>query len=497
MPGNLRKMNNRYEFNLTPAYCLYNGAAVLEQDGARIRFLVADENDEVLKGRLSRAFERHVQSIRKIKNSPESFRTIIKIEFEKGNRERLKKCISMLYRTEESVLPEIVENEEFEKQKEAAAVLLLDSILNEARQRNATDIHIEKNCIRLRVNGLLEKLMELQSEKGTELVQRIKLLAGMNVLEKRKSQDGHFIYGNKNPFFLRVSTMPVVTGKYSGKAVSSSSSGNKSPVNYANYGDYSGGESVVIRILDTSRIPLSIDSLGFNLDQLEKLCGKNGLINFANGLVLVCGPTGSGKSTTVAALLVEIEKISAGALKIMSLEDPPEYMIPGVTQIKVDERYGFSDVLNHIFRQDPDVVMIGEIRDEESAAAALRASLTGHLVFATIHSGGAAESILRLENLGIDRTLLCQILRGVVCQELCEINGKIKLYADVALPQEKLHVEAVKTFSEEQLENLFEHETNFKQFFSQAVSALELERKRQLPLFRWRKNNEGIHKSIV
>lgn len=466
-------MNNRYEFNLTPAYCLYNGAAVLEQDGAKIKFLLADTADDVLKGRLSRAFERHVQSIRKIKNSPESFRNIIKIEFEEGSRERLKKCVSLLYRTEGNNLPEPVADEEVEKQKDAAAVLLLDSILNEARQRNATDIHIEKNCIRMRINGYLEKFMELQIEKNAELVQRIKLLAGMNVLEKRKSQDGHFIYGNKNPFFLRVSTMPLVSG------------------------DLSGAESVVIRILDTSRIPLAVDSLGFNLDQLEKLCGKKGLINIANGLVLVCGPTGSGKSTTVASLLVEIEKTAAGALKIMSLEDPPEYVIPGVTQIKVDERYGFSEVLNHIFRQDPDVVMIGEIRDEESAAAALRASLTGHLVFATIHSASAAESILRLENLGLDRTLLCQVLRGVVCQELCEINGKIRLYADVALPLENFHNEAVKAFSNEELENLFEHETNFKQFFSETVSALESERKHQLPVYRWRKDNEGIYKSVI
>ena len=482
-------MKSRYSFNLTPAYCLYNGAAVLEQEGSRIKFLIDDADNEVLKGRLSRAFERHVGAIRKMKDCPSDFQKLIRVDFEKGSREELRKCVSGLYCAEENTLKRRQEEEEVENQKEAAAVLLLDSILNEARIRKATDIHIERSCVRLRVNGLLETLMEIQSEKSAELVQRIKLLAGMNVIEKRRCQDGNFVYGNKNPFFLRVSTMAVV-GE-----------------------NYIGDESVVIRILDTSRIPLCIDALGFNNLQLEKLCGRNGescgLAFVQNGLVLVCGPTGSGKSTTVASLLVEIEKKSQRSLKIISLEDPPEYVIPGVTQVKVDERNGFSDALNHIFRQDPDVIMIGEIRDEESAAAALRASLTGHLVFATLHSGSAGETIFRLENLGVDRGLLCQVLRGIVCQELNLLDGKMRLYADIALPLETFSSRGFDARDDEEIEKLMEHFTNYSEVLSETMQMFkrnaesDLEenadegKRRRYPLYRRRLRGEGIHSGAV
>ena len=468
-------MNNRFDFNLTPAYCLYNGAAVLEQDGAKIRFLLDGENDGVLRARLSRAFERHVSGIRKMKDCPDSFRELIKIEFEHGSRAALRKCVSRLYMADSpgsSAMPEEDAPANQTNQRDAAAVLLLDSILNEARTRNATDIHLEQNCVRLRVNGRLETLLVIQKEKSAELVQRIKLLAGMNVLEKRRCQDGSFVYGNKNPFFLRVSTMAVVGEQYSGE------------------------ESVVMRLLDVSRIPLSLGQLGFNNLQLEKLSGKDGITFLSNGLVLICGPTGSGKSTTAASLLVEIKKEVNDSLKIISLEDPPEYVIPGVTQIKIDERNNFSEALNHIFRQDPDVIMIGEIRDEESAAAALRASLTGHLVFATLHSSSASESLLRLENLGLDKRLLCQVLRGVICQELNEFEGKLRLYADLALPVEDFHSEALQVFDAEKLEELFEHVTNYQDILSETFAALDV-RRRKYPFYRRRAEGEGFYQGVV
>lgn len=486
-------MEKRYDFNLTPAYCLYNGVAVLEQNGAKICFLIENKKDGLLCGRLSRAFENHVALVRKLKDCPEQFQRLIKIEFKEGTRSQLRKCISKLYRAGES---EVCKNKTEAKdmqnqnpgnnQKEAAAVLLLDSILNEARLRKATDIHIEKSCVRLRVNGRLEKLMELQSEKGLELVQRIKLLAGMNVIENRRCQDGQFVYGNKEPFFIRVATMSVMGGGQVEER-------------------YDGEESVVMRLLDTSRIPLALGELGFNRVQLEKLSGEKGLISMPNGLVLICGPTGSGKSTTVAALLVEIEKHAYGALKIISLEDPPEYVIPGVTQVKVDGRNGFSEALNHIFRQDPDVIMIGEIRDEESAAAALRASLTGHLVFATLHSGSSAEAVLRLENLGLERSLLCEVLRGVICQGLNLLDGKMRLIADMAVPGTKFKEKAMKVQSCEQLENLMEHFTNYGEVLNETVSAYEKKTKSRnnqhkktiVPLYKRRNENAGLHKGIV
>ena len=471
-------MNSRFEFRLTPAYCLYNGAAVLEQSGANIRFLIENEKDVVLKDRLTRAFMKHLELILKMKDCPEIYRRMPVVEFTEGSRSQLRKCVSGLYRAEGKNGAAAVENEGDKNRREAAAVLLLDSILNDARSRNATDIHIERNCVRLRVNGRLEKLMEIQEEKTSELIQRIKLLAGMNVIEKRRCQDGQFIYGTKNPFFLRVSTMSVIGEKYAGE------------------------ESVVMRMLDTSRIPLALEELGFNAVQLEKLTGENGIAYLKSGLVLVCGPTGSGKSTTVASVLVELWRDAEDGLKIISLEDPPEYVIPGVTQVKVDERNGFTEALNHIFRQDPDVIMIGEIRDSESAAAALRASLTGHLVFATLHSGSAAEAILRLENLGVDRKLLGEVLRGIVCQELNYIDDGIQLYADIAIPRkgfgELVSDEKHSLLSEEKLDSVIEHFTNYHEVFERTLNVLADGRPvRRLPYLKRRKNAEIVHRRIV
>ena len=478
-------MNNRYDFKLTPAYCLYNGVAVLEQRGAAIRFLVENKEDTLVCGRLSRAFENHIENIRRIKDCPEEFNRLIKIDFESGTRAQLRKCISNLYRAGEKSSLTRIEEDSGKNQREAAAVLLLDSILNEARLRAATDIHIEGNCVRLRVNGKLELLLELQSERCAELVQRIKLLAGMNVIENRRCQDGHFVYGNKSPFFLRVSTMSVVGQQYLGS------------------------ESVVIRLLDTSRIPLALGELGFNRMQLERLCGSEGITGLHNGLVLVCGPTGSGKSTTVSALLVEIEKQFNGSLKIISLEDPPEYVIPGVSQVKVEGSRSFSEALTHLFRQDPDVIMIGEIRDEESAAAAIRASLTGHLVFATLHSGSPAEAVFRLENLGIERRVLCEVLRAIICQELNLLGGKMRLYADLAIPKEKFSEKAVLEMTEEQLDNLMDHITNYSEILSETMQALQKNQRKQktqknqntqkpvIPLYKRRTRNAGIHKGAV
>ena len=469
-------MKNNYNFNLTPAYCLYNGAAVLEQDGAYIKFLVENKKDSLLCGRLSRAFENHVTNIRHLRECPERFRRLIKIEFENGTRAQLKKCVLKLYKADEISGADKIDLEEKGAEGEVAAVLLLDSILNEARTRKASDIHIENCCIRLRINGRLEKMLELKRERSQELIQRIKLLAGMNVIEKRRCQDGSFVYGNKLPFFLRVSTMSEMGD------------------------DFNGGESVVIRLLDTSRIPLVLGQLGFNADQLEVIAGEEnensrGLIFQKNGLVLICGPTGSGKSTTAASMLVEICKAGKGGLKIISLEDPPEYIIPGVTQIRIDERNDFSEALNHVFRQDPDVVMIGEIRDEVSAAAAMRAALTGHLVFATLHCGSAAESILRMENLGVERGLLCQTLRGVICQDLNYLDEGIRLYADIALPGKSFAEKVLKAKSADQMEMLMEHFTNYHEIFSETIAAYK--KGRPFPLYQRGRENAGIHKDIV
>lgn len=432
-----------YEFKLTPAYCLFNGIAILEQHGAEIMFIVENLEDVVLQGRLRRAFVEYLEGLAELKDIPEFFKREAKIDFIEGSREQIRRCVSGLYKAEnetEQAAVAVIE----QKQKEAAAILLLDSILHDACKKGATDIHIEKNIIRFRISGALEKQIELQLERCEELIQRIKLLAGMNVIEKRKSQDGRFVYGTAKPIFIRVSDVIVIGEKQE---------------------TY---EALVLRLLDTSRIPLNLNLLGFNEEQLLKITEFE---EFKNGLVLVCGATGSGKSTTIAAMLVDLELKTNGTLKIISMEDPPEYVIPGVSQIQINEEYGnsYDEALTHIFRQDPDVIMIGEIRDEKTAAVAVRAALTGHLVFATLHTCGPGEAVLRLENLGVQRNLLASVLRGIICQELNFIDKKSNLCADVSLPKKNFAASLKEYFTEEELDERFEHCTNYSEVLSKTL----------------------------
>lgn len=442
---------NDYEFKLTPAYCLFNGAAVIHQHGAEITFMVENPDDEMLQTRLEKAFSQYLENVCKNNDCPEIYKRIPKIEFITGTRIELRKAVSELY---ESKNPEQNENDELEltdfdssqKDDEAAAVLLLDSILHEARQNNATDIHIEKNSIKYRVKGKLNNQIVLQKDKASELIQRIKLLSGMNVIEKRRSQDGHFIYGETKPLFIRVSTMAVIGN-------------NREEME----------ESVVLRILDTSRIPLAISQLGYSFIQYE---GIKTLCKEKNGLIIICGPTGAGKSTTAASMLLEIQRENNDSLKIISMEDPPEYLISGITQIQIDEgrHNSYEDALQHVFRQDPDVIMIGEIRDENSAKAAIRASLTGHLVIATLHTGSAAGSILRLENLGIGRKIIGSVIKGVIVQDLNYTNGTVQLIADLALPVYSFAADLKAEMAEIEIEKLFDHMTNFSEVFQKTFN---------------------------
>lgn len=461
---------NRFEFKLTPAYCLFNGAAVLEQNGAEITFLVENDKDNLLQERLIKGFDNFVDNIRKETDCPETFRRMTKVNFIKGNRIELRKCISELY--EKGDEENITQFENADKKNdldEAAAVLLLDSILDEARNKKASDVHIEKNIVRYRINGKLENQSVLLHDKAVELVQRIKLLSGMNVLEKRRSQDGHFIYGETNPLFVRVSSMSIISEE------------QKEPE-----------ESVVLRILDTARIPLTLSQLGFELLQYEsikRLCQEK------NGLIIICGPTGAGKSTTAASMLLEINRQKNDSIKIISLEDPPEYIIPGITQIQIDDARNntYDDALQHVFRQDPDVIMIGEIRDEKSATAAIRASLTGHLVLATLHTSSAAGSVLRLENLGIGRKIIASVLRGVVVQDLNFTDDATSLLADVALPDYSFAADITTDMSEDEIERLFDHLTNYSEVLSQTFT--NRTRKKIIPVSVGNQQNQEIREA--
>ena len=442
-----------YEFKLTPAYCLYNGIAVKKQQGSKICFLAENPDNTIVRERVTKAFKNYLEYVNRQQDCPLEYKSKPSVHFVSGNREELRMQVSHLYSEKNISVETQTSNNQKDnirkKESEAAAVLLLDTIMADARNRNATDIHIEKNNVRFRILGKLEPVTTLTEDKCQELIQRVKFLAGMNVLEKRKSQDGHFIYGTTNTVFVRVSTVCVVGSNNSDSE-----------------------ESVVIRLLDTKRLPLSIEHLGFNQKQILKI---KKISEIKNGLVIICGPTGAGKSTTVASILIDIEKNKRNSIKIISLEDPPEYLIPGVTQIQIDEKIdnSFSDALMHVFRQDPDVLMIGEIRDKSSAAVAIRAALTGHLVFATLHASSAAGVILRLEDLGIPRNLIVSVLKGVVVQELNTFQGNVNLIADVGIPTSSLMKNCDKQITEDELESFFEHETNYNQVLSKTIDVLK------------------------
>ena len=267
---------------------------------------------------------------------------------------------------------------------------LVDRVVAGGILARASDIHLEPEengiAVRYRVDGLLRLVMLLPKSVGVPLVSRIKIMAKLDIADRLRPQGGHASVGaGGSRVDLRVSTLPA-----------------------------SHGEKVVIRILDTRVAIRSLDSLG--LDAFDEPRMQR-LLEIREGLVLVTGPTGSGKTTTLYAALRQIQQ---KGLNIITVEDPVEYRIPGIVQVQINEKAGlnFAAALRSILRQDPDVVLIGEIRDRETAAIAIQASLTGHLVFATLHTNDACSSITRLADLGVDKAKLAAALKGIVAQRL-------------------------------------------------------------------------------
>jgi type IV pilus assembly protein PilB len=267
---------------------------------------------------------------------------------------------------------------------------LEDVLIFNAIKDNASDIHIEpqKNCVyvRYRINGSLVLVHKIDSNEYTVLASKIKLKANMDITEKRKPQDGKMMINYDNlKYDLRISSIPVVYG-----------------------------EKLVIRILYCDNFNYNLEDLGFSEDQI-KLIRK--IMSLKNGLILVNGPTGAGKSTTLYTILKEIDSRS---LNVTTLEDPVEIVMPNINQMSLNKKLNidFSNGLRNILRQDPDVIMIGEIRDEETANMAVRASITGHKVYSTIHCRSAREVYIRLENMGIKPYLLNDALVGIISQRL-------------------------------------------------------------------------------
>ena len=273
---------------------------------------------------------------------------------------------------------------------EAPVVRLVNLLIEEAVNSEASDIHIEPSednlRVRYRIDGILYDLEAPPRRLQAAVTSRIKLMAELNIAERRLPQDGRIRMAlNARRVDIRVSSIPTIHG-----------------------------ESIVMRLLDRSSVFLPFDKLGFGPATAGRF---DKLINQPNKILLVTGPTGSGKTTTLYAAL---DKINAPEKKIITIEDPVEYQLKGINQIAVRPKIGltFAGGLRHIVRQDPDVIMVGEIRDLETAEIAVHAALTGHLVFSTLHTNDAPGAITRLQDMGVEPYLIASVLSGVLAQRL-------------------------------------------------------------------------------
>src|SRR5438552_645765 len=269
-------------------------------------------------------------------------------------------------------------------------VRLVDLIISEGILARSSDIHIEPEeggvAVRYRIDGVLRQVMKIPRQAGLPLISRIKIMSSLDIADRLRPQDGRArVAVNGQPIDLRVLTLPAALG-----------------------------EKVVIRILDSRATVKSLDSLGLNTNETE---GIKRLLENHEGILLVTGPTGSGKTTTLYSC---INQIKSEGVNIVTVEDPVEYRMQGIVQVQVQEKAGltFASALRSILRQDPNVVLIGEIRDRETAQIAVQASLTGHLVLSTLHTNDAANAVTRLVDIGVEAYKIAAALRGVAAQRL-------------------------------------------------------------------------------
>lgn len=277
--------------------------------------------------------------------------------------------------------------------EEAPIVKLLQSVFEDATQVRASDIHIEPQegrlHIRFRIDGVLHLQTEADIKIASSLALRLKLMSELDISEKRLPQDGRFaIKVKQQRIDVRISTMPT---QY--------------------------GESVVMRLLNQGGTTLKLDAIGMPAAMVEKF---RAIIRRPNGLVLVTGPTGSGKTTTLYCALAELNSMEK---KLITVEDPVEYRLPGINQVQVNEKIdlSFARVLRSALRQDPDIVLVGEIRDPETAQIGLRAAMTGHLVLSTLHTNDAVSTPIRLLDMGVPRYMVATSLQVVLAQRLVRL----------------------------------------------------------------------------
>ena len=272
----------------------------------------------------------------------------------------------------------------------ASATRLVDELLGEGIAARASDIHVEPEeqgiIVRHRVDGVMRVARRLPRMVGASIVSRVKIISGLDIADRLRPQDGRArVAVNGAAVDLRISTLPA-----------------------------SHGEKVVIRVLDARATVHTLDAIGFGADELDRI---RRLLECREGLILVTGPTGSGKTTTLYAALRQLKQ---RAVNIVTVEDPIEYRLPGIVQVQVRERAGltFAAALRSIMRQDPDVLLIGEIRDRETAEIAIQASLTGHLVLSTLHTNDAASAVTRLIDIGVAPYKIATAVKGILAQRL-------------------------------------------------------------------------------
>ena len=343
-------------------------------------------------------------------HDPLDLDAIDEIELKTGKSVEVVLCSKELLKNviQNSYSIEIVDDEKAEEDNADAIIELVEKLIEEAVESDASDIHIQPSefelDIRYRIDGVIQSIMVLPISRTRAINSRLKVMANLDIAETRKPQDGRFKHQmpSGKVFDFRLSTYPTEHG-----------------------------EKTVMRILDPSKGQISLDKLGFSDTALEKW---NDAIGNSTGIILVTGPTGSGKSTTLYATL---GLLNTPEVNILTIEDPVEYNMKGIAQGQVNEKAGmtFSAALSSMLRQDPDIIMVGEMRDVATIELAVRAALTGHLVLSTLHTNDTTSSYSRLLDMGIDPFLITSTVRAIIAQRLirsvcsnCKVSRKVNEY---------------------------------------------------------------------
>ncbi len=385
----LRVDNELVAKSLSRPFALHHVVLPLERTGEGIRIAITDPFDSALREALESAMQEPLRYVVAAKSDILAILSRVH-----GFRSRVTQAEREIAPAAPgSALVRLVElrsNAELAASQDEHVIAAVDYLLNYAFEQRASDIHLEPRAkdavVRFRIDGILHEIERLPLVVHGAVSSRVKVLAGMNIAERRRAQDGRIKTQRADrECELRVSSMATAYG-----------------------------EKVVIRVFDPTVLLAELSDLGFSTDERERY---ERWITAPNGLVLVTGPTGSGKTTTLYSTL---RYLSGPEINITSVEDPIEMVDPRFCQVQVNPQIdvSFAQALRTILRQDPDIIMVGEIRDAETAQMAVQAALTGHLVFSTLHTRNAAGAIARLVELGVERFLLSSVLRGVVAQRL-------------------------------------------------------------------------------